>query len=460
MKVKKYLAPNSRESLRKVRADLGPEAVILSSRQTSVGFEVLALAKNDMADLIASGRAAASAPQTEFRPAAFVSPAAAPRPVHSAPAAMHHVKPANLAALHGRKPAAMRTPVRPAATAETLLANPLPPREEPRAERIEAPEADHGGLLEELRALRGMVEEQAASMAWMHGAQARPLRATLLRELLAAGFGAAIARKIVAAVPDDFSAERSRDWIAQTLTRNLSCTAPAADPFERGGVFALVGPTGVGKTTTVAKLAARCVVRHGAQALGLVSADHYRIGAQDQLRIYGHILNVPVHAAHDADSLRSVITMLAGKKLILIDTVGVGQRDARVAEQTVALEASGAERVLLVSAAGQSETLEETSQAYRGKGLAGAILTKLDEAALLGGCLDVLIRSRLQLSHVTNGQRVPEDLHPAQAAFLVHQALKQSHNRAFRLAEAECGLLAFGDTDKRKPVQGQPRAAR
>lgn len=291
-----------------------------------------------------------------------------------------------------------------------------------------------------------MVEEQAANLAWTQNFQARPLRVALLREMILAGLSPALARKIADAVPDDFSADEARRWLAQALARNLRCAGAESDPFERGGIFVLVGPTGVGKTTSAAKLAARCVVRHGAGSLGLISSDHYRIGAQDQLRIYGRILGVAVHAVHDAESLGSALDALSGKRLVIIDSIGVGQRDARVAEHKALFDQKGISRVLLLSAASQAETLEEVVLAYGADQLAAAILTKTDEAVSLGGALDCAIRHRLQLSHVTNGQRVPEDIHVAQAAYLVHRALSANRASPFRLEAKELDLLSFSCT--------------
>ena len=298
-------------------------------------------------------------------------------------------------------------------------------------------------LLDEIRALRGIVEKQGANLVWMQNFQTRPLKATLLREMMLAGFSPVLARRIAEAIPDDFSPETARTWLSQALVRNLRCAGQDGDPFERGGVFALVGPTGVGKTTTAAKLAASCVVRHGAAALGMISADHYRIGAQDQLRIYGRILGVPVQAVHDADSLRAALETLAGKRLVLIDSIGVGQRDARVAEQSAMFDEQNVSRVLLLSAAGQSETLDEVVQAYGADRLAGAILTKVDEAVSLGGAIDCAIRHHLKISHMTNGQRVPEDIHLAQSAYLVHRSLSASRASAFQMRPQELDLLTI-----------------
>jgi flagellar biosynthesis protein FlhF len=210
--------------------------------------------------------------------------------------------------------------------------------------------------------------------------------------------------------------------------------------MDAGGVFALVGPTGVGKTTTTAKLAARYAMRYGSKNVGLVTTDGYRIGAHDQLKIYGRILGIPVQLARGG-TLASLIESMRDKKIVLIDTVGVGQRDPRVPELMAELETAGAKKVLLLNAVSQGETLDEVIGIYRRFRMDGAIVTKIDEAARIGGALDGAIRHHLALAFITNGQRVPEDLHPAQSAFLVQRALRAAASPAFQLKDEEHGIL-------------------
>jgi len=297
--------------------------------------------------------------------------------------------------------------------------------------------------------MRGLVERQLATLAWSEEARRHPLRAQVMRELIGAGFSAPLGRAVSAALPATHGAPQARAWLRQVLARNLKCATDADNLVERGGTVALVGPTGVGKTTTVAKLAARCVVRFGAQRLALITTDSYRIGAQDQLRIYARILGVPVHAVQDAAGLEQALQSLGDRHLVLVDTVGMGQRDPRMAEQMELLAAPRVgnrpvRRVLLLNAASQIETLEDVVQAYRGDGLAGAIITKLDEARRPGAALDCAMRHHLQLAFVTDGQRVPEDIRLPVAAELVEQALAGAADSPFALADDELFQLPTG----------------
>jgi flagellar biosynthesis protein FlhF len=194
--------------------------------------------------------------------------------------------------------------------------------------------------------------------------------------------------------------------------------------IERGGVYALVGPTGVGKTTTVAKLAARCVVRFGAAKVALLTTDSYRIGGYDQLRIYARILGVNVHVVRDTADLCATLGELSGRHLVLIDTIGMSHRDRMVAEHAALLAGSArVKRLLLLQATTNTQTLNQVVTAYREHGIDGCIITKTDEAAGLAPALDAAIRHELALHYVTDGQRVPEDLQLPNRTALIEQAL-------------------------------------
>jgi flagellar biosynthesis protein FlhF len=249
-------------------------------------------------------------------------------------------------------------------------------------------------------------------------------------------------------LPEGYDLTQAEKWLKATLMHNIKIAQGEQDIVNRGGIYALVGPTGVGKTTTVAKLAARAVLKYGADQVALITTDTYRIGAQDQLRIYGRILGTPVYAVRDAKELDLTLNDLAGKKLVLIDTVGMGQRDKRVAEQIDFLSGQGrrVRRLLLLSAPAQGMTLEEVVRAYSGEGLEGVILTKIDEALTYGPMLDVVLRHQLLVHYITNGQRVPEDLHLANLLYLVDRAFKlQQADSPFTLDESDIPVLVAAE---------------
>jgi flagellar biosynthesis protein FlhF len=284
-------------------------------------------------------------------------------------------------------------------------------------------------LMREVSAMKDLLQREFTGMAWSGLKQRAPARAAMMQVLLGAGFSPLLARELIAALPEQAAESAAHKMIGVEIRNRLTLMDHEALVAD-GGVYALVGPTGVGKTTTVAKLAARCVVRHGASSLGLITTDSYRIAAHDQLRIYGKILNVPVHAIKDAGDLNTTLTKLRDKKTVLIDTIGMSQRDQLVAEQSAMLAACGGrvKRLLLLNAAANAATLDEVIGAYSGAkemgGLHGCIVTKLDESASIAAALDCVMRHRLTLHYVTNGQRVPEDIHLPNADYLLHRALR------------------------------------
>lgn len=392
MQIKRYVAATMREAIAQVREEQGPDAVILSNRRIDEGMEVIAAIDYD---------------------AALISHALA----QSAP----------------RKPAAAQTSPSSQRTAAVSAQAPSPsargPREPaPGAEATSPADPAFVRMREELHAMRQMLETQLAGLAWGDLSRRHPLKAKALRDLAALDIHPEIAQSIIEEMPDVKTLRDSWKFPLALLTRRIPVAK--SNPLDRGGVVAIVGPTGVGKTTTVAKLAARYALKHGARNVALVSTDTYRIGAREQLHTYARILNVPMHVAQDREDLAHVLDALAGRKLILIDTAGMSQRDLRLNEQFATLKHRGTpiEMLLALSATGDASCLDETVRLFAkaGKTIAGCVLTKLDEAASLGAPLSVLIRHGLPLTYLCTGQRVPEDLHVARGkhAWLIETAVK------------------------------------
>ncbi|MFS2129432.1 flagellar biosynthesis protein FlhF [Telluria sp. Tellsp131] len=469
MNVKKFTAATSREALRKVREALGPDAVILSNRPVDGVVEILALDNDDVASL------ASPAPESEmaaprpnlriqeptfddFEPAPAPAPAPAPRPAarpaprafQEAPAARQPMnslydldEPAAPAVAptyaNRRAPQAADVPAFDMSAMTAMMSAAI-------AQAKESAAAEMHGMMNEIRAMRGMMESQLAELSWGTTQQREPQKAAVLREMLAAGFSASLSRYLVDKLPAGKDAAESLRWVKTVLARNITTMADEDAILDRGGVFALVGPTGVGKTTTTAKLAARCVMRHGPEKLALITTDAYRIGGHEQLRIYGKILGVMVHSVKDEADLRIALKELRNKHTVLIDTIGMSQRDQMVTEQVAMLTESGADvkRLLCLNATSTNETLNEVVRAYQGTGLAGAIMTKMDEAASIGNVLDVLVRQKLNLHYISNGQRVPEDLHLADRAMLVDRAFRTRRDAAAQIADADLPLMMGG----------------
>jgi flagellar biosynthesis protein FlhF len=391
MKTQRFFALTARDALSQVRESLGPDAIILSNRSVNNGVEILASDEREFALAIEESNV-------------------------TNPPQLDHIKPEVIQ--------------------ETPTTN------------------DISAIMEEIRSMRGSLENQLSALSWTSQQHQHPAKSGILRELLAMGFSASLSRYLAENVPAEMDIEQGLQWSKDTLMRNLSIITNEDHFLDQGGVFALVGPTGVGKTTTTAKLAARCVMRHGASKLGLITTDSYRIGAHEQLRIYGKILGVMIHSVRDETDLHIALDELKNKHTVIIDTVGMSQRDQMVAEQIAML--SGArnpiKRILCMNATSTIETLNEVVTSYRGSGLTGCILTKLDEAVTLSNALDVILRQKLKLFYVGTGQRVPEDLHLIDAEKLVGRAFQHRHAKsATRYEESELPLLMTNDTTHSNP---------
>ena len=304
-----------------------------------------------------------------------------------------------------------------------------------------APQGEQLDMLSELRSMRGMIEQRFGALAFMEKLQRQPRQALLAQRLLDTGFSPALIRKLVESLPagvDELS------WAAGVLERNLATAERDSALEDLGGVYALIGATGVGKTTSTAKLAAAFASRHGASQLGLITLDAYRVGAHEQLRTYGRILGVPVHTAHDRASLEDLLDLLSAKQMVLIDTAGMAQRDSRTRELLDMLGHRAIQRLLVVNASAQGETIEDQLAAYDATSCRGVILSKLDEAVKLGPALDSMIRHKLCVLAAANGQRVPEDWHRLSANALMQRAMKNPSGPAWRLDDHDVSLIFAG----------------
>lgn len=503
MTPRKYLAASARDALRRIKEDLGPDAIVLSNRPVEGGVEILALPANALEAMTASTKKPAAAPapvaraaaqpvacaeaqspfQTSSRPygdedfevtlsssvaARKVAPALAPAPAQEVrapkPWQPYKPRPATPSELRdlarGRQQAPANEHLDAHAEVPQRRAAPAvetAPRHAAQASEP-APQLD-AALREELGSIRRMLEQQLAGFAWGEMSRSSPIKTTLAAEMLESGFSAVTTYRLLDQLSSSDSLAAARNELRTLIGRDLITLNSDADIIDRGGVYALVGPTGVGKTTTTAKLAARCVVRHGADKVALLTTDGYRIGAHEQLRIYGRILGVPVHAVRDASDLRRMLVELRDKHMVLIDTVGMSQRDRAVAEQIAMLSSSGdVRRLLLLNSVARADALDDVVRAYSspngGADLAGAIISKVDESVTLGPVLDVLMRHELPLYYVANGQRVPEDLHLPNRAYLMHRALRAAGEESSQhLSPQDAGLLmAASRRDMRSEV--------
>lgn len=287
------------------------------------------------------------------------------------------------------------------------------------------------GLMNELQSMKDLIEDRFNTLSWLGQARQNPIQSNLMLKMIRAGYSPSLARAVLERLPEDLGAAEAVRWLMDVLERNLKTDAGARPLYQEGGVYALVGSTGVGKTTTTAKLAAMCARIHGPGSVGLITLDTYRVGAHEQLRAYGRMLGIVAHLAHDRAALQDLLGLLGGKKMVLIDTTGVAPRDPRKRDMLEVLNLPHVKRLLVLNAGCHGDTLDDTLSAFKTDGSQQAILSKVDEAVKLGPSLDALIRHQMVLRGVTNGQRVPEDWEAADAHKLVATSMRSPVRSAF-----------------------------
>ncbi|MBM0108345.1 flagellar biosynthesis protein FlhF [Steroidobacter sp. S1-65] len=455
MKIKHYRAADMRTALRQVRDAQGPDAVILSSRRVAGGVEVVAAIDYDGEEAATEQLTASAGRNVSYGASAqsglvdtygadrrgkedsFAAPAQSGRDVSkSAPARAQHDTalfggaskkrptseyaseraelPRHFADDRGTGYASMR--------GYAVESDPVRDVELPSLDLIDA----SSDVNEELRTLRRMLETQLATLAWNDLARRSPIQTELLKQLTQLGLAQDLATELVTQMPTRLEFAEANRLALALLARKIETTGERW--MDSGGVVALVGATGVGKTTLIAKLAARWVLRHGPRDVALISTDSVRIGAQEQIQTLGRLLGVPAYAIDGAAELASVLEHVQDKRLVLIDTAGLSPRDPRL-EQELALIAASSKRIetsLVLSAAAQAGAIEEAVQRFAPAQATTCMLTKLDEATSLGGAISTLIRARLPVTFVSEGQRVPEDLAPARAHQLIARAVDLS----------------------------------
>jgi flagellar biosynthesis protein FlhF len=447
MKIKRYIAADMRQALRLVREEQGPDAVILSTRNVGDELELIAAVDYDET-LIEYAVGKKVAQQTAGRQAGASAEQAASRVDEELPlepeddrvslsgsmAAVKDTRTDNRAAPTGR-----RVDSSPSLQKANTVAQVLPeaPAQSPEDSAVRGlPESSLVSMRREISVLKRMLETQMSSLAWNDMSRRDPVRAAVLRDLIRMGLAPDLAQELAERAPVR-NGEGAATWRGALGLLSRKLKFPQNDPLAAGGVVALVGPTGVGKTTTIAKLAARYALRNGLENVALISADDYRIGAQEQLFIYGRQLNVPVYVARNGEELRQRIEHLRHADLVLVDTAGVSQRDTRLvrALESLDLDDRPLSAWLVLAANAQMESLDEAVGAFSRVPLAGSIITKLDEAASLGGVLTVLARHGLPITWTADGQEVPENLRRASARHLIGQAVKLARQAPRRVAD-------------------------
>lgn len=458
MKIKRFFAADIRQAMRMVKEELGADAVIMSNRTVDGGIEIVAARdfdeqsiqnklqeqaadpNNPPADkakkivlpnfdaakkrlqLLNSQRkqrATAYAPEQSARPHRFATERDSSAASGERRKVEQYVGYAEKIQLRA-KPETTAAKIEPSVDREELPKTSKAPEKQINLSNKLLIE-----MSKELKYLRTTMDAKLATINWTPNPQTTPARTDLLQRL--AGMG--ISKKLSNTIANQFNKDSDPEALFEKAREMLVKVLPIAEDnfLEAGGIIALIGPTGVGKTTTIAKLAAKFMLKHGSNQLALITTDNYRIGAYEQLNTYGRILDVPVRVAANAEELRNFINNFADRRLILIDTAGMNQRDMKLVEQINTLQQNelAIKSYLVMSAATEYKAMNAIIKAFALFSPQASILTKLDEAVTIGSAVSSIIEHNLPLSFITDGQQVPEDIHSPHAHFLIEHCVAE-----------------------------------
>ncbi|WP_138514056.1 flagellar biosynthesis protein FlhF [Rhodoferax bucti] len=467
MNIQRFTAATSREALAKARLAFGEGTLILSNRPTEHGVEVVATAEDSLAALSGgspspvAAKPASMAPRQNppsYREVASQVEEDAEQLAMSTLSFQDYVRERMLRRRHESNqapapapaempvatPAPGERPPRPTLTQRIAVdMEAQPKRPAPARKPAPAPQAPavNKVVMDELQAMKELIEDRFNTLTWLGQAKQNPIQSNMMLKMIRSGYSPTLSRAILERLPEDMDATEAVRWVMEVLERNLHTDADMPAIHEEGGIFALIGATGVGKTTTAAKLAGQCARMHGPGSVGLITLDTYRIGAHEQLRAYGKMLGVVAHLAHDKAALQDLLGLLSNKKMVLIDTTGIAPRDPRKRDLLELLDLPEVKRLLVLNAGGHGDTLDEAVGCFKSTGTQQAILSKIDEAVKLGPAIDASIRHQLLLRGTTTGQRVPEDWEPAIAAKLVRASMRSTGASAYDPKTSDLGFF-------------------
>jgi len=473
MNIQRFIAPTAREALAKARMTFGDGTLILSNRPTAEGVEVVATAEDALENLdvahINNNRTQAPGNGTRRTFTSTVEPDSkveddVAQLSMSTLSFQDYVRERMLRRRQDASTESSKTPKisekrqHGVSTSPSIQLDVAPSQK--AASRTSAalglqptPSPLPQALMNELHSMKELIEDRFNTLTWLGQARQHPIVSSLMLKFIRAGYSPALARTILEKLPEDSDAAVSMQWVLDVLQRNLKTDAAGKPLFDEGGTYALVGSTGVGKTTTAAKLAGLCAQNHGASSVGLITLDTYRVGAHEQLRSYGRMLGVVAHLAHDRAALQDLLGLLGNKKMVLIDTTGVAPHDPRRREMMDVLELPKVNRLLVLNAGSQGDTLDDVVTSFKTVGTQQAVLTKVDEAVKLGPAMDATIRHQLVLRGVTTGQKVPEDWERADAAKLIRASMRAQGKSAFEPKTSDLGFFFAHSSGKTSSME-------
>jgi flagellar biosynthesis protein FlhF len=474
MKVRRFTASSMQKALKTVRDEMGPDAVILSNHRVKGGVEII-VAQNyepvsakkttpiyqsdEFDDQDEKQTSKAPAKSKESNPWPFLND----NERHDVEEQLklqdqleslkrQREKEQNPEAKPRSKPASVK--VNSKADLQHSLQQIKQQRQDPNyAYQPPEPEINHHQPVEQIRStksqhnqqilndvrnelndLKDLLVNSSSSTAtqqnnnfvWKKFSPANALQAKLWQRLEQMGFDDWIIYQLLRKVQSHDDEKLAWQASLHDLAQHLNISP--SDRLKRGGVFALVGPTGAGKTTTIAKMAVRYTLEHEGAKVGLITMDNYRLAAHDQLRTLGQILGVPVQVADQDHPLSGCIKELEQCDLVLIDTAGLTPEHPMLKYQLdqLAQLKTPVHTLLAMPATSNCRVLRKVYHSYKAAKLSGCVLTKVDEASSLGDVITVLLECKLNLAYSTNGQRIPDDFDPANAKALVKEVVRRA----------------------------------
>ncbi|AGH45762.1 flagellar biosynthesis protein FlhF [Paraglaciecola psychrophila] len=437
MKIRRFYGKDMREALKKVKDELGGEAVIMSNKKHADGIEIIAAYDKEPDEQLLPKK-------DQLKVQANLS-----RPPPTLSEIIGDSGPDSLKALLEKQSQSASTSipkeVRPVSVVQPQVYSDSAISASSHAHYSSQPNNQQNNqqqdalkeMRQELSSLRHILQFQVSGLIEQEKNRKHPLHGYLLQRLQQMGISDNLAEEVLSYAPESADERQSWLFLLKLLANRLQTKHD--DILSQPGVVALMGPTGVGKTTTIAKLAAQAAHKFGVDQVAIITLDNYRIGAYEQIATYGKIIGCSVKQAQNSNELSDLLHQFRNKRLVLVDTAGFSQKDARLIKQLDTMKQNTRVNIrhyLVMQANCQYRVMQQTVNEYRQISLQGCILTKLDECYSLGEVISVAIENKLQICYLADGQRVPEDLQSASTKFLITSAAKLYkkfgliHNRA------------------------------
>jgi flagellar biosynthesis protein FlhF len=421
MKIRRFYGKDMREALKQVKDELGGDAVIMSNKKHADGIEIVAAYDKEPDAQLLPNKAELKSQVNLSKKTPTLSEIIGDSGPDSLKALLE--KQSQSASASQIQDEKLVTKTQP----QLYSGGSVNAQQDNQQNNQQNYQQQHAikEMRQELSSLRNILQFQVSGLIEQEKNRKHPLHGYLLQRLQQMGISDALAEEVVSYAPEAADERQSWLFLLKLLANRLQTKHD--DILSQPGVIALMGPTGTGKTTTIAKLAAQASQKFGVEQVAIITLDNYRIGAYEQIATYGKIIGCSVKQAQNSNELSDLLYQFRNKRLVLVDTAGFSQKDIRLIKQLDTMKQNTCANIrnyLVMQANCQYRVMQQTVNEYRQISLQGCILTKLDECYSLGEVISVAIENKLQICYLADGQRVPEDLQSASTKFLITSAAK------------------------------------